>query len=366
MWLVVLFSPTCHGEDMLQTARQKLREYAETLRTISGTHIVQKHVVPGATRRRNPASKEQIRLEGEVKIDLARGAFARREVESWVYPDVSPQPFRLRRYVTFDGRVSTSLVSTFLDCPLESDLERDRPYLLIRQRGSRLEVGDNISRWAGLRIHPYGITLAEALSSQMAGYVGPVDISGVPCRKFLAEIGDVELEADLDPQLDFLPRRLELRRTDTPEKPYYVLETLEYRRFPDRAGGERYFPSHGTLRNSEHLWTEVKLVDGRLNEELTIADFQIDEETLPPGVRIDMGGQPSRFTQDDPETFARLDRGVDAVSEQISAAWEKVQVSTGPIVPGAASPPVDNDRHASVLVILGGLAGIALLWRVLR
>jgi hypothetical protein len=173
----------------------------------------------------------------------------------------------------------------------------------------------NIWRMAGLPCAGPGVSLASILNAPDAQITGERVIETARCIDVAASVGEWQIQASLDPNVSCLPRRLTTTHASNPTQPNFQQEILEFGQFPDPKTNEPlWFPTSGRETDLGTIHVEIRLERLSVNTPMTKADFQLDLESLPPGVRIESKSG-TTYTGGAKEQWAELDRQMDEKTE---------------------------------------------------
>ncbi len=310
--ILAFFSPSlgrCDDKSekaVLDTARAAVDFYAGSIKTLSGKSIVKlrgepdrdKHF-PGELRMQN------VRIEETFEADVPSRRTRLEERKSFFYraKDGGELPMETHLVGAFNGVKFFFLVHTQARSAIPTQVPLDTPVTL------NITPGDDFDKeyvpwdFAGLRAG-YWANLAVFLRTPKLK-IGPAqEVNGARCVAISDHRSNGQVMAVwLDPEHDFLPRRIELTGVDAEGKRSLQdrFEILDFGKFPDEESGtDKWFPTRVETHNWIMQISEVEVVELRINPPIDPARFTIADADLPDGVGISdrTQGHSGRFTGD--------------------------------------------------------------------
>jgi hypothetical protein len=369
--------PLVAAEYSLPEIRAAVEQYANSIETLQGRQrVIFRWEGPID---RSPGAvlvMEDLTVDTDFKVDLVHGRTSLLDSRTWYYRDISAEPFALEQPTSFDGETSYHLARTVSRSPLLSKMPLNAPFRLIIGPKDGTEVHHRVWRLAGLPCAGPQVSLAAILSAADARITGGRTIDQHECAEITATSGAFRIEASLDPDASWLPRRYSVYYQSStaspsePEIPDIEEFVTEFKQFPvDASDKSIWFPVRG--RHKAHKGATVvdlELNDLRINVPLAKAEFQIDPATLPPGVRVETPTGLT-YTGGREDLWKELDAQIDEETNEMDAIIAKSR-GAAPKSESAAPVRVERKSVGTWTAIVMGLvslatviAGIRLAWK---
>ncbi len=318
----------------LEIIRAALDSYAAGIKTLDGKFVQKTATQPGPSGFLSGVTVRDRRLETTFLADLVHRLtlLNERASHSITGKDGAELRFESHKLRTFDGSQTCILFHTPVKSPVETRIPADLPMKLNIGIDDAIATGYVPWDFAGLRLFGQGtVTLASLLREPNVSVDGEEDVRGALCLRIVQKVDDTRpIVAWLDPGCEYLPWRIEIthavamgpapagtwRRT-------IQFDVLEYRRFPDEAGGdEKWFPVRGEVRTWLRELIEFEVRELKINSAIDPGRFSIHEQDLPDGVLVNLSGQQELFTGGRKDLWEERQRLLDEENAQINVLLE--------------------------------------------
>lgn len=341
-----------------------IEDYSRQINTLQGTydltmtsHLDESKLGPRGLVRRD------MRDVVQFSADVRDGRIAIEKTSWFRYPDVSPDLWELRSKSGFDGTRSYDLSFTSKEAPFkELGPDPDVPFRMAFVGTNPTFGGLHLLDWTGLRVPPMfpSKNLAGLCRTARLSLGTGQTIAGQLMPQLILEDGVYALEVTVDPNYGYIPRAIRVLGIskdlkDPAKRPARTtMEVLEYMEVKDSSSGGRvWFPLRGTgksLMDYEFLVREMVL-----NPSLEPSTFQVDVDSLPPGVLVE-GDGPNRYYTGDAkelwefrkkkysdrsqriEEILKAKRGASAISSAAAAPLSPVPSSSTNVRVAPSSP----------------------------
>lgn len=373
LWVVCLVATSANqaegADPTLNDIRSAVDRFTRTIERLQGTHVQTYQNSGKASRSNGAVVMEDLRVETDFKVDFVHGRTALVENRTWYYRNVSAEPFSAQgMLMRFNGETNYGLHTVPKHPPLEHSRAPQHampgaPFTLVVGGTDQTSTPHHIWYLAGLPCSGPNVTLAAVLNTKEARIGKKKVVDEVECVQLFATVSGWTIEAALDPNASWLPRRYQATRPGNGFK--YEHSTTEFKQFPIAGSDESiWFPAQGSRLVLADVPTHVNLtlLDLAVNVPMAKEEFEIDIATLPDGVRVH--GLPGvNYTGGRKDLFDAVDQEIAEESQQIKAIREKTLRQT------AAQPesPVrvrSKSFWSAVPIVVAAVSLIALLFGV--
>jgi hypothetical protein len=325
--------------------RQAVEEYFASLETMEGRYRVRRENKAEAPQPSREMFWERESHDVQFAWEIESGRMLIDDKRMWYYAFVSKdEPFSARTKSVFDGAKSVRVVyPTQYPTGFQSPDDQPHSYL----KGNRpIELDHGPWNLTGQRTTEGRESLLALLKNPKLRNEGNDEVDGAVCVRLSAANNSSRATGWLDPQRDYLPRRIEfesskenkpppLRRAIDSDKANleFVIRTTKFQQIDDPSRtateGKRWFPQAGRIENT-HTIVDIEIAELHVNRPLTIESFQIPVESLPDGVQVVepidglagvAGVQP--FTGDRQDLYDAVEKLMDSNNERLAALHQE-------------------------------------------
>jgi len=355
------------AEPRLQEIRSALEHFTRSIERLDGRQAIV--FLPRDKISRAPDEAlimEDMRIETEFKVDFIHDRTALNDNRTWYYREISPEQFSNEGLLSrFNGETSFSLHTTPGREPLPADAPAlpkflpNVPYVLVIGPRDQTKGKHCVWEFAGLPCPGPNLTLAAIVNADDARIVQKRKVDGVDCIEIAATALEYDIVAALDPNASWLPRSYHATRKGKGFK--YEQIVSEFQQFPVAGSDERiWFPTKGRRSidmGDMILRLDLILMDLHVNSPMVKEDFEIDIESLPPGVQVQKPGGTSH-TGGRKDLFLEMDKAVDETTHYMRSV---IQKSREKALPESQPVRVSTPRNGLVPAAIAAVSIVLLL-----